>query len=472
MVRVNNEMLIINKLEEMKIEIKKIAETFHTWKWACFILIALVAASCKEDPLGQPSTDSNPPSALTITRVDSIPGGARIYYELPKEIDILYVKGEYVSNGKQYVVRSSAYNDYLTVDGLANKERVKISLYVVDNSENASAPAETEFIPGTPPYIAIAQSIQLTPDIGGLTMRWKNPNYYEVGVVIMARDSTGQMKDYLASFSIEGAVFVQVPNEENRFGVYVTDKWGNYSDTVYSVLKPLGVAVQLDRTKMRAHFVGDDNRTDFEHNTAAYTPEQMEEFAATKMLSMFDSVGQLPGGLQDHNMYITGPLRSDGVTPWSFPFCFTMDLGVKAIITKYKFFPRTRNNGQGWEYGIGTPYQWRLFGTEEDKSHIPPDDPYWTTGAWMDDWKYMGSFTHVKPSGGMPPTTDSRGTITPSDLQYAREGVDFDILVAGVGPVRYLRFQILSVWTAPDPINVVTYMHIKELWFYGGIINE
>jgi hypothetical protein len=454
----------------MNIKVKKIAAMFHTWKCACFILTALLATSCEEDPLGQPSTDSTPPSPLTVTRVDSIPGGVRIYYELPKEIDILYVKGEYVSEGKQYVVRSSAYNDNLTVEGLANKERVTIKLYVVDNSENASAPTEAKDVePGTPPYITIAKSIQLAPDIGGITMRWKNPNYDEVGVVIMARDSLGQMKDLLASFSIEQAVFVQVPNVENRFGVYVTDKWGHYSDTTYSVLKPLGVAVKLDRTKMKAHFVGDDNRTNFGVNG---TPEAQEEAARNSMLSMFDSIGQLPGGLQDHNMYITGQFKPDGVTPWSFPFCFTMDLGVKAIITKYKFFPRTRNNGQGWEYGLGTPYQWRIFGSEEDKSHIPPDDPYWTTGAWMDDWKYMGTFIHSKPSGGTPPSNETRGTITGTDLEHARNGVDFDILVAGVGPVRYLRFQIMSVWTAPDPVSVLTYMHIKELWFWGGIIND
>ena len=63
-------------------------------------LLIVSITSCDEEKIGQTPTDNIPPQPISNVSVESLPGGAKISYELPQETDISYVKGEYLFQGR------------------------------------------------------------------------------------------------------------------------------------------------------------------------------------------------------------------------------------------------------------------------------------------------------------------------------------------------------------------------------------
>jgi hypothetical protein len=208
----------------------------------------------------------------------------------------------------------------------------------------------------------------------------------------------------------------------------------------------------MNKSLMQAAYVGDDNRT----------------LWGTQPLTMaFDNVSPPHGGTAG-NIFCTAPNTdgttdeppAEGSTAWTFPFYFTMDLGAEIYLNKFKITPRCNNNSRMWEFRLGSPYKYEIYGTNEDKSEIPEDDPYWN-GAWIDDWEYLGSFTNHNGSGLTPETITAASDISEEDAIEAGNGYIHNLLPTKK-PVRYLRFKINEVWE-----KGVTYVHFQELWFWG-----
>jgi hypothetical protein len=213
----------------------------------------------------------------------------------------------------------------------------------------------------------------------------------------------------------------------------------------------------LNKSLMSAHYVGDDNRTTFANNQT--------------MTSLFDNIS-LGYGSNQHNIYCTAP-NTDGTTDvppkegsvaWEFPFYFTMDLGVEVYLNSFRTTPRSNTTARKWEYRLGSPYRFEVWGTNADKADVPADDPYWQE-TWKTDWLYMGEFTCHNPSGLTPSTITGLGDISAADCHFAAAGYNFETLPT-TAPVRYLRFKINEVWEPG-----VTYVHIQEIWFWGDVVN-
>ena len=100
------------------------------------ILIFAVSSCSKQD-----DGDTTPPSVLTVDGVTPTNGGGIISYTLPNDDDILYVRAEYTnSNGVDVSRASSSYNNSIEIDGLNQTTALTITLYVVDENYNQSAP--------------------------------------------------------------------------------------------------------------------------------------------------------------------------------------------------------------------------------------------------------------------------------------------------------------------------------------------
>src|SRR5690606_40504318 len=115
----------------------------------------LVMVSCKEEKIGQTPVDSTPPSAVRNVSIEALPGGAKISYDLPDETDISYITCEYMFNSEKKVSRSSIYNNYVVIEGLADIVPCDFTLYLVDHSENKSEPYTGSFIPLGPPFQSV-----------------------------------------------------------------------------------------------------------------------------------------------------------------------------------------------------------------------------------------------------------------------------------------------------------------------------
>jgi hypothetical protein len=330
--------------------------------------------------------------------------------------------------GKKRVIRSSAYNNYLIVEGLGAVVPIDVTLYVVDHSENVSTPVTASFTPDTPPIETIFASLKMEEYFEGVHVTWKNEQELEIGITLFAEDSLGIMREGHTEFSIArngSYTFRGYDTIPCRFAVSISDKWNNISERLEDVLTPL-YAKLLDRTKHAQENLPIDNLTTFS--------------GATQMSKMFD--GLIPG---DGNFYHT----QEGISTIAMPFYFTVNLGVNAVLSRFVMYPRFNSN---WEYILHNVKEFEIWGTDIYKRQMPED--YWEQ-TWKSDWKYLGKFVCSKPSGN-----DTPG-VTTADREYARKGFEFSIPTE-VGVVRYLRFAINSTWGNTNAIS------IQEIQFYGN----
>ena len=87
-------------------------------------LAALLAVCCSEVDLLHPygEDDGKNPGVVTDVQVRNEPGGATIFYSLPKDKDLSYVRATFRgTNGVERNVTASAYVDSLVIEGLGNR---------------------------------------------------------------------------------------------------------------------------------------------------------------------------------------------------------------------------------------------------------------------------------------------------------------------------------------------------------------
>ncbi|MGD9558323.1 MAG: DUF4959 domain-containing protein, partial [Mangrovibacterium sp.] len=103
-------------------------------------LMLLGIAACKEGSRFESGAgDSLPPGKPVINNWKPLYGGARFFYTIPPDEDLLSVNAEYKNaQGKTFYFTSSFYVDSLDVIGLGSTDPKVISLYAVDRAGNRS----------------------------------------------------------------------------------------------------------------------------------------------------------------------------------------------------------------------------------------------------------------------------------------------------------------------------------------------
>jgi hypothetical protein len=256
----------------------------------------------------------------------------------------------------------------------------------------------------------------------------------------------------------------------------------------------------LDKSKMGEYYLSNDNQTLW---------GDAEVKGIHMMFNNISYAHTYDNRTTRDDYYITTP-NKDGTTvetpndqSWELPFYFTMDLGVSTYLNSFKISPRISRPNRKWEYGVGNPYQFAVWGTNEDPRTNPNSFVKLgdftcgyvgeTLNVEVDDVNEDGTpklnedGTPVKKWVPEPITDAGRSAIVPDMVglfnaitdeacHMAARGYDF-ALAQTETPVRYLRFEIKKVWgmvDVKDPATQevigrapVTYVNIAELWFWG-----
>lgn len=386
------------------------------------LLTAFIVASCnKELETHTPiSNDPSVPAQVTDVTVVNGSGKATISYKLPNDPHILYVKAVYtITTGKQYEAKSSYYNNSVIVEGFADSLEHDVKLYSVSRSEIQSQPVTVKIKPLTAPIWDVYRSIKIEDAFGGYNLTAVNVSKANISIIVTKPNA---FKEY--EIDNNKTVYTNIDSilskirgldtGSYRFGFLVVDRWGNKTDTMYKIVKPI-FETQLDPAKFSALVLPGD--------APQVTNGAALQFAWDGKLGWpyTSFTNQVPGG--------------------SGPHMITFNTG--ALTKLSRIWIRPFPEGTRFYY-LTTMKRFEIYGSDNPNLN----------GALDNTWKLLGSYTVKKPSG-LPYGTDDA-----NDQAIGGAGFSWEIDLAAP-KVKYIRIRCLENFAGG------TAQSINELKVYG-----
>jgi hypothetical protein len=158
-----------------------------TIKYMFLFLGFLVAfAACKEQERYEIGySDSLPPTAPEFLRYERLHGGARLFYKIPTDEDLLSIDASYVNpQGKKVWFSVSYFQKSIDVYGFGDTLAHEVQLYAVDRAGNKSELVPVTVIPMEPAYSRVAKSVVVKAGFGSFFLDWENELMQTINVYI------------------------------------------------------------------------------------------------------------------------------------------------------------------------------------------------------------------------------------------------------------------------------------------------
>lgn len=386
-----------------------------------FLLLTCMAVTvwgCKEDKLEPLEKSTTKPGVVTNITATSGPGYAILNYTPPSDKDLLYVKAVYqLASGRMMEVKSSYYGNTLKVEGFGDTEEHEVQVYAVNRSEITSDPALIKVKPLENPIWGVFRSMKMLTDFGGLKLTAANPSTAEIAFEVMVESKGKYLPSakniYTSAAEVDQAIR-GFDTLSYNFAVTVRDRWLNYSDTLYTTIKPL-----FETAIPKSGYKG------------VTLPTDVGLHASTPLAGLWDG---------DTNGWPRVLMTSSAVltTQW-----FTFDIGKLSTLSRIVIWDYPEYlNGRTYFYG-GNLLDFEVWGSDN-----PPAD------GSFNNWVKLGTFKSKKPSN-LPYGVNNNDDIT---IGAAGLNYTFDL---GTPKVRYLRIKSLKNWQG------TTFMAIGELQVYG-----
>ena len=368
------------------------------------LCIAILLYSCAEESVGQTPVDNMPPQNVTGVQVQNTPGGALLTYTLPDDEDLLYVKATFIlNNGQRSEVKSSVYTNILELQGFGDTNERLVTLVSVDRSQNESEPLEVKVQPLEAPIFGVQKELKLEAAFGGINVTYNNPTESNIviNIAVMNEKNEYVSLEKIYTKAKNGVRKIRgMAAEDTKLRYYVSDRWDNITDKQDITLTPM-----------------------FEERVPAKSIEPMQSHSAPV------DWGWTLNRLFDDNTTTGYQSKADGY--WPAYFTFNVKQGPVKL-SRIRIQQR-----KDYEYTHGNLKRFRLLGRND----------YPLAGAQIDNesnpeeylkWEPVGEFESIKPSNSSVTTNE--------DLEYARQGEDFDIDV-NMPAYKYYRVEVLETWS-------------------------
>ena len=383
------------------------------------ILFFAVSSCSKQD-----DGDTTPPSVLTVDSVTPTNGGGIISYTLPNDDDILYVRAEYTnSNGVDVSRASSSYNNSIEIDGLNQTTALTITLYVVDENYNQSAPIYVELVPLESFIYLVQESIEVNTDLGGFRITWENIQSKTVYVFVHINNGIEEEIRILSSNNSSESIAVRgLPSEEITISTRIED-----FDENSTTLEEKGTLTPLFEQVI-------------DKSTWTLVASQSVNGNAWEGASVnfWDDVIDTTNNNSDNSYFMIWRDLNGGSLNW--PLDLVIDLNKNVKVTRFTVWQRAY-----WYNGPSDiPY---YFQEENMKSFTM----YASNDAQV--WEELGQFDIGDPR-------DSEGNIPQSALDSAANGHEFELDEVSES-FRYLKFSVTSNYGSE------AYVNGSEITMYG-----
>jgi hypothetical protein len=396
----------------------------------CLLAVCLTSLlSCQKGDkyIFPDSGDKTKPGIVTNIKVRNYNGGAVLTYSLPSNPNLLYVQANYkINNTVVRQTKASYFLDTLVVEGFQSSKNYTVTLIAVTRANVASDPVTITVHPDTPYYELVRKSLKLAADFGGINIQAFNKAKRAIGVNMVNIDPVTKKfviaDDHYTSvdtidYSIRG-----YPVTPAKFGVFISDEFGNVSDTLIVSATPL-FEQMLDKSKF---------------------------FAYPTFTDSYIGYGGILPYLWD-GFTVEGP----GQSPWQttigpVPKAIQGTFGVGRTYKLSHFLMWTRG------YGYANPEDFTIWGSNKDNPSDAVTPGGASAGTVVGDWTALGTYHFPDPPSGLP-----QGQTNAADQAFIEAGVDFDVPF-NAPAVKYIRIDVKDTWFGLD------YTYIEEMSFYGS----
>jgi hypothetical protein len=405
-----------------------------------FLMVAFGFESCQEEERWYTDQSAPAPGQVTVKSITPKRGGAVIRYEIPNDKNLSAVKARYVRNGEVCETIASLYIDSLVISGYGDTQTQNVDLYSIGRNEKTSAPLAVQITPLKPQFLSVNVTLETT--FGGVSVVFSGNDTNDNLAFVLMADTTGKgvwtpLQTFYVAADKGRFSRRNLASKEQKFALYVRDRWNNKSDTLIQLLTPLE-EIKLPK----------DTWTNAKLPTDSWQPA--DNNARDWALENLWMGPEAPGGVRY-------AWASPSTTP--FPQHFTIDLGYTTSISRMVMW--THNS---YMYSSIQVRTFELWGSDN-----PPTD-----GSW-DNWFLLGKYEMFKPSGYG--ADGSVGTITAEDREYYLSAQDYEIMPSDEIPnpyrqVRYIRFKTLSTFASFETNSPTGYASFAEMALYGTPIDN
>ena len=410
-------------------------------------LLCLSVACRKADVLG-PRGSKDAPAAVEIRGVSNLPGRSVIYYNLPDDNNLKYIKARYSPRaGVTSEVNASYFTDSLVVEGFREAGDYLVQLYSVSSGGTLSEPLSVTVSPTKPSYQLISESAEAIPIFGGFRFIAKNPEFEKVFISIEKQNETGEW-EILEQYPVDSKDIVinkrGLDAVQTYFRYTVEDHWGNTTEPVEFNLTPF-FEEKFDK-KLWKYVVAPGEK-------------QWSVYSGSGGVTMIWNEKTGPG---ERNCWQTS---NSGANPFDLrtgPKSITIDLGASYTFSRMEMLPMYRT-----DTSYSTLYEKYFSGGDVKDFEIYIAQSLDTENPLFDEegnlnpnWTLLYKGAVTRPSGKTG--TSIMETLTDEEVFNYANFVprEFEFETNPV-PARYFKIRFLSNWGGS------AYIIIGEMTLYG-----
>lgn len=151
-----------------------------------FAATVLIALACKEGTRYETTSgDKTPPGKVTNISYKPLYGGARFFYTIPRDEDLLSIDAEYTNAMNQtFCFSASYYADSLDIYGFGDTTVYTVKLYAIDRAGNRSETTSVSVKPLESAISRVAKSVLVKPGFSSFFLDWTNELEQSINVYV------------------------------------------------------------------------------------------------------------------------------------------------------------------------------------------------------------------------------------------------------------------------------------------------
>lgn len=413
---------------------------------SCILMaLMLVTLACENEDLGRTrSDDKTPPSPPTDVSYEPLFGGARLFYSLPNDEDLLHIEASYTNKSDQkYSFSASYFVDSLDVYGFGDTLEHQINVVAVDRAGNKSQPVVVHVTPLEPAISRVAKSLEIKPAFNSFFVDWVNELEQSINVYVdFSYMQNGEQKEFTSVFSSnlpEDRRFVEnlrlSSGEPVNVKIRITDIYDNTTESIDQGEISLLSDIKIPKDQWFLPAAND---------SMGGIPQAFGDGLEGRLRYLIDDIidrGDNLNFMHTHSRGRTGN-SDDGNMPWNV----IIDLGAHYKLSR--IVTTQRHSGGIDNVNRGQYYQYENVGIYE--MYIWNDD--------TEEWEYISEHTIPVPVGL-------------SELEFVKEGEAGDEAYMFpdepqfTKPTRYFRYRATKGFSANytrDDANC-----LSEITLYG-----